>query len=318
MLGSVGSSYHLPMGKPRGKTARPSSTRSSAEGKSGRKPGDQHRKPGGTNRKPSYKKRFGQHHLRHGGLCRPLLEYLCPEGRAVVEIGPGGGVLTAELLSDAARVIALEVDLEWAAHLRRALPSDRLSVWVADALSFSWERLPSPMLVTGNLPFNVGTPIIESVLAQVGTVDRAAFMVQKEVAERLVAQPGDPAYGALSVLVAAQAQVRYLGSLAARSFRPPPRVDAAYVGFELRQDASREDGDTLRTVVHQAFAQRRKTLRNSLSSGWGKDLTEPILAAANIDGRRRAETLSLEEFQRLRDVHRRLSAQIEGVSPGLS
>lgn len=300
-----GSSYDSAMGKPRGKSTRFASQRPSGSNSDRR-------------RKPSYKKRFGQHHLRHGGLCRPLLEYLRPDGRTVVEIGPGGGVLTAELLSDAARVIALEVDVEWAAHLRRVLPSDRLSVWVVDALDFPWQRLPGPTLVTGNLPFNVGTPIIESVLTQVGTVDRAAFMVQKEVAERLVAKPGDAAYGALSVLVSAQAEVTYLGSLSARSFRPPPRVDAAYVGFSLRRSMAPEDAQTLRAVVHQAFAQRRKTLRNSLSSGWGKGLTDSVLTTAGIDGGRRAETLSLEEFQRLRVVHSRFADGEGDASPGLS
>lgn len=260
--------------------------------------------------KPSLKKRFGQHHLRHGGLCRPLVDYLAPAARTVVEIGPGGGVLTAELLAAQARVIALEVDCEWAAHLRRALPTDELSVWVTDARTFPWQRLRPATLVTGNLPFNVGTHLIEAVLGHPETIERAAFMVQKEVADRLVAQPGDSAYGALSVLVAAQAEVSYLGTIAARSFRPPPKVDASYVGFELSTNLSKDERAGLRRVVHQAFAQRRKTLRNSLASGWGRDVTDAVLGHAGVDGKRRAETLGVEEFRRLCAAE----AELQGLS----
>lgn len=265
--------------------------------------------------RPSLKKRFGQHHLRGGELCRPLLDYLDPAGRTVVEIGPGGGVLTGELLAAGAKVIALEVDSEWAAHLKRALPSDDLSVMVTDARTFPWSRLAPPALITGNLPFNVGTHLIDAVLAHGGIIERAAFMVQKEVAERLVARPGDAAYGALSVLAAARARVRYLGHLSAASFRPPPKVDAAYVGFELLPGLP--DGEQgLRRVVHLAFGQRRKTLRNSLGKGWGKDEARAVLAAAEIDGGRRAETLSLAEFQALHGAYRRfVGADGEAVEP---
>jgi len=102
---------------------------------------------------PVLKKRLGQHHLRDGGLCRPLLEFLEPAGARVVEIGPGGGVLTAALLDAGARVIGLELDREWAFVLRRRHPECR--VVVADALDVAWDRLPAPTLVAGNLPFNV-------------------------------------------------------------------------------------------------------------------------------------------------------------------
>ncbi len=230
-------------------------------------------------------------------MCRPLLDYLQPAGRRVVEIGPGGGVLSAELLRLGARLIALEVDEEWALHLKRALPDPRLSIVVTDARRFPWQRLPKPTLITGNLPFNVATHLIEAVLSHGEVIDRAAFMVQKEVAERLVAHPGDAAYGALSVLVAAQAKVRYLGTLPAQSFRPPPKVDAAYVGFELQSGAPQDERLAFRRLVHLAFGHRRKTLRNCLASGWGKAVAADVLRAAAIDGGRRAETLDLEEFR---------------------
>lgn len=269
--------------------------------------------------KPSLKKRFGQHHLRGGEMCRPLLDYLQPRGRRVVEIGPGGGVLSAELLRLGGRVIALEVDEEWAIHLQRALPDPQLSIVVTDARRFPWQRLPKPTLITGNLPFNVATHLIEAILAHGEVIDRAAFMVQKEVAERLVAHPGDSAYGALSVLVAAQAKVDYLGTLPAHCFRPPPKVDAAYVGFELLPGTPPEERLAFRRLLHLAFGQRRKTLRNCLASGWGKELAAEILKDASIDGGRRAETLGLEEFRALFSAslaHPALARSTPGRAPG--
>ena len=171
---------------------------------------------------PELKKRLGQHHLRDGRLCRPLLEFLrLEEGRRVLEIGPGGGVLTAELLAAGARLLACEVDAEWAFVLRRRLPRERLAVAVADALALDYGRLRPPTLVTGNLPFNVATRIVELLLPHAAVVPRAAFMVQREVAERLVARAGQPSYGSLSVLVAAQATARYLGTVRPGSFHPP-------------------------------------------------------------------------------------------------
>ncbi len=183
---------------------------------------------------PFLKKNLGQHHLRDGALCRPLVDYLAPRGRRVLEIGPGGGVLTAELLAAGARLIACEIDLEWAFELRRRFAGrhfagGRVATVALDALDLDWRRLPSPTLVAGNLPFNVATRLIAGLLPCSETVPRAAFMVQKEVAERLAAGPGEAAYGALSVLASAQAEIRLLGTVRPGSFRPPPKVSAAFV-----------------------------------------------------------------------------------------
>lgn len=251
---------------------------------------------------PRLKKRLGQHHLRDGRLCRPLLDFLRAGGERVLEIGPGGGVLTAELLGAGARVLALELDREWAFVLRRrlALHGERLRIAVADALDLDVGRLRPPVLVTGNLPFNVATRLVEALLPHAATVPRAAFMVQKEVAERLVARPGGDAYGALSVLVAAQAAARYLGTVRAGSFHPPPKVDAAFVGLELHPPPVPAHAmPAFRQLVHLAFGQRRKTLSNALAAGLGRERAREALAGAGIEARCRAEELGLDAFLEL-------------------
>jgi len=248
-------------------------------------------------RKPPLRKALGQHHLVDGSLCRPLIQFLSPEGERILEIGPGGGVLTAELLAAGARVIGWELDPDWAAFLRRRHPDPALSLVVGDALRIAWDRLPAPTLVTGNLPYNVSTAILEDLLPHHAQVPRAAFLVQKEVADRIVAAPGTEAYGSFSLIVASYATPKILGKVRPGSFRPPPKVDSAFVGLELHPPPLPEaEMPAFITFVRLAFSQRRKTLRNSLSSGWGREKAERVLAAAGIPERARAEELALEEF----------------------
>lgn len=247
---------------------------------------------------PRLAKRLGQHHLVDGALCRPLVDFLRPAGERVVEIGPGGGVLTRELLAAGARaVLGVEVDPAWAFSLRGRLDDPRLSLAVADALELAWERLPAPTLTAGNLPYNVGTAILERLLPHHRVLPRAAFLLQREVAERLVARPGDKPYGALSVLVAARARVRLLGRVRPGSFRPPPKVSGAFVGLELTPPPlPAPEMPAFTATVRLAFAQRRKRLSNALAAGWGRDRAEAALAAAGLDPGARAEELSLEGF----------------------
>jgi 16S rRNA (adenine1518-N6/adenine1519-N6)-dimethyltransferase len=257
-------------------------------------------------RPPRLKKALGQHHLTAGALCRPLVDFLAPAGRRVLEVGPGGGVLTAELLAAGARVLAWEVDLAWAAELRRRLAAPRLVPVVGDALAIAWGRLPAPTLVAGNLPYNVATAILERLLPHHARVPRAAFLVQKEVAERLVAGPGDPAYGSLSVVVAAYARPVLLGRVRPGSFRPPPKVEGAFVGLDLHPPPlPPAEMAAFLSTVRLAFAQRRKTLKNALAAGWGKERAESVLAAAGLGEKARAEELGLGEFLEIyrRAVH---------------
>jgi 16S rRNA (adenine1518-N6/adenine1519-N6)-dimethyltransferase len=171
---------------------------------------------------------------------------------------------------------------------------------IGDALELPWSRLPSPTLVAANLPYNVATAILQRLLAEGEAVPRAAVLVQLEVAQRLVAGPGDEAYGALSVLVAARARAHLLARVRPGSFRPPPKVDSAFVGLVRRAPPLPAAGMAqLERVVHLAFGQRRKTLRNALGSAWGKEGAERRLAAAGIDPGARAEQLALADFVRL-------------------
>lgn len=249
---------------------------------------------------PSLKKRFGQHHLIRAAACRPVVDYLAPRGRRVLEIGPGGGILTGELLAAGARVDALEIDLEWGLRLPGRLAGDRLSVVVGDALGLDLGRWPAGTLAAGNLPYNVATAIIRELVRHHEVFSRAAFLVQREVAERLVAAPGSRAYGALTVLVAARARVSWLGRVRAGAFRPPPRVEGAFVGLEpLPPPVAEPEMERLSETVHLAFAGRRKTVRNTLAAGWGRGRAEEALAAAGVQAGARAEELSLDEFLRL-------------------
>lgn len=247
--------------------------------------------------RPPLKKSLGQHHLIDGALTRPLVGFLAPEGARVLEIGPGGGVLTAELLAAGARVTGWELDLQWAAFLRRRFRGMPLSLVVGDALEIAWQRLPAPTLVAGNLPYNVGTAILERLLPHHERVPRAAFLFQKEVVERLTARPGDEAYGSLSVLVAAYARATVLGKVKPGSFRPPPKVESAFVGLELHPPPlPAEEMPAFTSFIRLAFSKRRKTLRNSLASGWGREKTEAVLAAAGMGERVRAEELGLADL----------------------
>lgn len=251
-------------------------------------------------RSPLLKKALGQHHLVDGSLCRPLVRFLDPAGHRVLEIGPGGGVLTAELLAAGARVLGWELDPAWAAALRHRLPDPHLALAVGDALEIGWRRLPAPTLVAGNLPYNVATAILERLLPHHANIPKAAVLVQKEVADRLVATPRDPAYGSLSVIVAAYAQASILGRVKPGSFRPPPKVDSAFVGLTLHPPPLPDDEmPAFVAFVRLAFAQRRKTLRNALASGWGREKAEAVLEAARVAERVRAEELGVDELLRI-------------------
>lgn len=248
-------------------------------------------------RKPPLRKALGQHHLVDGSLCRPLIHFLAPEGQRVLEIGPGGGVLTAELLAAGARVIGWELDPDWAVFLRHRHPGPDLSLVVGDALRIAWDRLPAPTLVAGNLPYNVATAILEDLLPHHVQVPRAAFLVQKEVADRIVATPGTDAYGSFSLIVAAYAAPKILGKVRPGSFRPPPKVDSAFVGLELHPPPLPEaEMPAFIAFLRLAFSQRRKTLRNSLASAWGREKAERVLAAAGVPEKARAEELGLGEL----------------------
>jgi 16S rRNA (adenine1518-N6/adenine1519-N6)-dimethyltransferase len=255
--------------------------------------------------RPQLKKRLGQHHLRQGSLCRPLIDFLEPAGSKVVEIGLGGGVLTAELLKAQATVVAWEVDYEWAFSIRQDPALEDTAVVVGDALAIPWQLLPPGTLVAGNLPYQVSTALIGRLLPHWQVVPRACFLVQWEVADRLRATPADGAYGALSILTAARAEVALLSRVPRGAFHPPPKVDGAFVGLTLREPPLPEaEMGAFTDTVRLAFAQRRKMLRNSLAARWGRPAASQAIETVGLDSKSRAEGVSLEEFLALHEALR--------------
>ena len=252
-------------------------------------------------RGPALRKALGQHHLTRVEVCAPVIEFLAPRGRDVVEIGPGSGVLTRGLLgAGARRIVGWELDTAWACALPGLVRDPRLRVVAGDALELPWERLAARTQVAGNLPYNVATAIVDRVLDQYPRVERAGFLVQWEVARRLVARPGEPEYGSTSVLVEARAEARILGRVRPGAFKPPPKVESAFVGFLLRAPVLEgEEMDRFRAVVRAAFGLRRKTLRNSLAASWGAEAAQAALDRLGWDARTRAEALSLAELRAL-------------------
>jgi 16S rRNA (adenine1518-N6/adenine1519-N6)-dimethyltransferase len=246
---------------------------------------------------------LGQHFLRDAAIARAIVGLVAPTSQdLVVEIGPGEGALTEELARRAGRVIALEVDRELLARLRRRWPA--IEVLEADARTWDYGALERPaggrVLVVGNLPYSVGKPIVAALLEAGSALDLMALMLQREVAERLAAPPGGKVYGAMSVLTQAICDVELALRVPPGAFRPPPQVDSAVVRLAPRARARvpAELAARFREVVRAAFGRRRKTLANALAGGLGLSLEAARAAAAGagVDPGRRAETLTIEEF----------------------
>ena len=239
-------------------------------------------------------------------MARAIVDLVTPTARdLVVEIGPGEGALTGELARRAGHVVALEIDADLAARLRTRGPA--VEVVNADARTWDYGALVRPesgrVLVVGNLPYSVGKPILEALVRARTAVDEMALMLQREVAERLAAPPGSKVYGGLSVLTQLYCDVRLALRVSPASFRPPPKVESAVVHLRVLPSARVPLADERRfaTVVRAAFGQRRKMLANALASGLGVSLERARDAAAEaaIDPRRRAETLTIDEFAAL-------------------
>lgn len=253
---------------------------------------------------PPPRKRLGQHFLVDHNIARKIvaLAALQPE-ETVLEIGPGRGVLTRALCERAARVIAVEVDPALHRHLADAL-ADRpsLALHLGDALDFDFHGLPPGTVVVANLPYYLSTPLLFDLLEARQRISRMVLMVQTEVARRIVAGPGTPAYGVLSVLVQCWTEPALAFRVPRTCFRPSPAVESAVLLLRTRAEAAvaLSDEQQLVRTVRAAFAHRRKTVSNSLrDEGWSPDDVSRALATAGIEAGRRAETLSLPEFAAL-------------------
>ena len=259
------------------------------------------------------RRRFAQNFLVDRGVIRSIVGLVRPaEGEVVVEIGPGRGALTDGLVAGLKRLVAVEIDRDLAAMLRERFAVEGLHLIEGDILDVDLGQIlrdegGRQLFIVGNLPYNITAPLIFNFLAQAEHIDRAVIMVQREVAQRLVAVPGSKDYSLLSVLVAMRAEVEMRLQVGRHCFRPSPAVDSAVV--ELRfADGPRyavQDAACFDRLVRRAFGQRRKMLRNSLlglNPDGGRDWLQSLGERAGIELSRRPEELSIEEFVQLSDA----------------
>ena len=247
------------------------------------------------------RKGLGQHFLLDLNLTRRIVAQAGDlSGVNVFEIGPGPGGLTRALVeSEARKIIAIEKDARCVAALSDLIDiaKGRLEVIEGDALTVDLASLaPAPRAIVANLPYNVGTALLLQWLGRMKDFESLTLMFQAEVADRLTAAPDTKAYGRLSVITQFCCTARRALAIPSRAFTPPPKVDSAVVVLTPRKDRPTDIAlETLEKVTAAAFGQRRKMLRASLKSLGG----ETLLAQAGLDPSRRAETLSLVEFEAL-------------------
>ena len=263
----------------------------------------------------SAKKSWGQNFLISERVYRAIVDAAVADtGDWIVEFGAGLGTLTMRLAERVAygKVVCVERDRDLAKVLRNELGHlENIEVVEGNALTFDLKTVSRaqgrPLSVCGNLPYQIASRILVNTLdCGPDVVHKAVFMVQREVADRMLAPPGSKQYGALSVIVQTIAQVKKVVLAPPGAFLPSPKVASTVISLELAgSEESRAAGDVLRTpkdrtnhrkVVHTAFAQRRKTLANALRAEFSKEAVASALEVSCIDGKRRAETLSVEEF----------------------
>jgi 16S rRNA (adenine1518-N6/adenine1519-N6)-dimethyltransferase len=255
---------------------------------------------------------LGQHFLRDDAVAERIVALVAPTQRdLVLEIGPGQGALTGRLARAAGKVLAIEVDAALAAALmERFAEASHVEIRMADGRSFDYSGLPAlkpdsagRVLVVGNLPYSVGKPILMALVEAGKAVDEMALMLQKEVAERVAAEPGGKTYGSLSVLTQLACEARLAFTVPPGAFRPPPQVESAVLHLRMRPQplVPAAEASRFRAVVLAAFGQRRKSLANSIAAGlnMSAERARALCASARVDPGRRAESLSMEEFARL-------------------
>ena len=245
------------------------------------------------------KRRFGQNFLHDPQVIERILRCINPQpGDCVVEIGPGLGALTIPLLERLDRLQAVEIDRDMVPHLE-TLGGERLHIVQADALEVDFAALrveAAPLRLVGNLPYNISTPLLFHLLGFVDCIRDMHFMLQKEVVDRITAQPDTADYGRLTVTLAARASSEWLFDVGPGAFKPAPQVTSSLLRIVPRPPPFEIVNLSLYDrVVTTAFNQRRKTLGNALKSL----MPAAAIAAAGIDPRTRAETLEPAAFARL-------------------
>jgi 16S rRNA (adenine1518-N6/adenine1519-N6)-dimethyltransferase len=244
------------------------------------------------------KKRFGQNFLTDQSVINSLVEAISPKADdLMVEIGPGLGALTKPLLKRLSLLHVVEVDRDIISWMQNEYAKNSIQIHNADALKFDFSSLGENLRVTGNLPYNISTPILFHLLDNISHITDMHFMLQKEVVERMVAAPSTPAYGRLSVMLQYRLQMEYLFTVPPEAFDPAPKVESAFVRCVPHNvlPYTAHDETLFGQVVLAAFGQRRKTLRNTLKSL----LDDDGFTALALDSQLRAENLHVADFVRI-------------------
>lgn len=251
------------------------------------------------------RKRFGQNFLHDQYVIDKIVKAIAPKRhQCVVEIGPGMGALTEPLLEECGKLDVVELDRDLIPILRtKFFNYSDFTIHEGDALKFDFSTLLEPgqqLRIVGNLPYNISTPLIFHFLSHHQQVQDMHFMLQKEVVDRLAAEPGTSDYGRLSLMAQYYCQVQPLFVVGPGSFNPPPKVDSAIVRMAPydKLPFPAKCADTLARVVREAFSMRRKTIRNTLKSLLNADQLEAI----GIDTKLRPERITLEEYVRIADA----------------
>jgi 16S rRNA (adenine1518-N6/adenine1519-N6)-dimethyltransferase len=258
--------------------------------------------PAGQHRGHVARKRFGQNFLVSPGIIRKIVDAIGPRsGETVVEIGPGLGALTEPLLERIDHLHAVEIDRDLIARLQDRFPPERLTIHEGDALEFDFAALKGagPLKIAGNLPYNISSPLLFHLVPFAPLVYDMHFMLQKEVVDRMVAEPGSKDFGRLSVMLQYHYHMERLFVVPPGAFNPPPKVDSAIVRMiprkEVGADETAKDPALFARVVTAAFSQRRKMLRNTLRDF----ISEAGLAALGITPTARAEDIAVADYVRL-------------------
>ncbi|KAF1040258.1 MAG: Ribosomal RNA small subunit methyltransferase A [Herbaspirillum frisingense] len=249
------------------------------------------------------RKRFGQNFLTDDVVLHDIIRSIAPEADdAMVEIGPGLAAMTSLLLDTVRHLHVVELDRDLVERLNKRFDKARLTVHSADALKFDFASIPVPegrkLRVVGNLPYNISSPLLFHLAAIAPQVRDQHFMLQKEVVERMVAEPGGKAYGRLSVMLQWRYHMELVFVVPPSAFDPPPKVDSAIVRMIPLAQPMPCDEALLEQVVTKAFSQRRKVIRNCVAGLF----TEDELRQAGVDPQARPETVPVEQFVALANL----------------
>ena len=257
-------------------------------------------------------KRFGQHFLKDKRTIQRIIDALSPQpDETIIEIGPGTGALTSQLIERAARVVAVEFDNKLAPLLNEqfgSLPNFKLVMADALATDFCNEIYPAnTATLVANLPYNISTAILQRLIEQRACLGEMVVMLQREVVERMMAPAGSSERGYLSVLIEAYCETEKLFDVGPGAFKPPPKVWSSVVRLRFRAEPLEVDEGLLWETVSSGFSQKRKTILNNLRAATGNlaDVLKRnggasiVLCKAGVELQRRAETLTIEEWQRI-------------------